>query len=107
VEHSAALGFVVLTTEISRFGLLPTRSSLPGYPLGWTVVSTLDPFTGNTSALTGDLTPALQAFPPLVGDLSAIDEARSVLWLLSAEDGADPLGPQGCAARPAQARCTD
>ena len=96
VAHSPALGFVVLGYEISQFGPVPTRSSTPGTPLGWTVALAVDPATGSSTALSADLTPALGGYPPLVGGPSAMDAARSVLWVLSAGDGVNPLGPQGC-----------
>lgn len=96
VEFHPAFGFVVLLTEISRLGPVPTRSSEPDTPVGWTVAATVDIDTGSSTALTSDLTPALAAFPALAEGLSALDAARSLLWLLSAEDGAQPLGPVGC-----------
>ena len=96
VEFDEALGFIMLLTEISRLGPVPTRASEPGTPVGWTVAATVDVDTGGSTALTADLTPALAAFPPLVGGLSALDAGRSLLWLLAAEDGAQPYGPSGC-----------
>jgi hypothetical protein len=96
VEFHPVFNFVVLLTEISRLGPVPTRAAEPGTPLGWTVAATVDVQTGGSTARTPDLTPALAAFPPLADGLSALDGARSTLWLLSAEDGAQPLGPGGC-----------
>lgn len=96
VEFDPHLGFVMLLTEISRLGPVPTRASEPGTPVGWTVAATVDIDTGSSTALTPDLSPALAAFPALVNGLSALDPARALLWLLSAEDGAQPYGPTGC-----------
>jgi len=96
VEQAPSLGFVVLITQISKFGPVPTRSPIPGTPLGWTVAVAVDPATGNSTALSEDMTPALSPFPPLVSGLSALDPSTSMLWLFSAGDAANPLGPQGC-----------
>jgi len=105
VEHDARFGFVVLLTEVSKIGPVPTRALEPGTPLGWTVAATVDVTTGRSTALTADLTPALVAFPPLVGGLSALDAARGTLWLVSADDAAQPFGPTtGCSASSTAAR---
>ena len=99
VEHHPSFGFIVLHTEISQLGPVPTRASESGTPVGWTVAATVDVTTGKSTALTADLTPALAAFPSRVGGLSALDTARSMLWLIGADDAAQPYGPtSGCSA---------
>jgi hypothetical protein len=96
VEFHRTFGFVVLLTEVSRLGPVPIRASELGTPVGWAVAATVDVDTGNSTARTPDLTRTLAAYPPLAAGLSTLDDARSTLWLLSAEDGAQPLGPTGC-----------
>ena len=90
LEQDPHWGFVVFMTEISNLGPVPSREPEPGLPVGWSVAAVLDPSTGNTTALTADLSPVLQPFPVLVYGLSALDGARATLWLFSADEGAAP-----------------
>jgi hypothetical protein len=78
-------GLLVGLTEICKYGLLP-----PEYG-GWTVIAAVDPDTGASSALTGNLTAALAPLPPVQWGLGALDAGAAVMWLVV--DGGAPLPP--------------
>ena len=84
VNFDRAFGLVVGMTEISKYGPIPPIAEAPGLPVGWTVISSVDPVTAASTALTADLTPVLTSFPPIVHGLSALDTNRGMLWLVSA-----------------------
>jgi len=84
VNFDPAFGLVVGMTEISKYGPIPPIAEAPGLPVGWTVISSVDPVTAASTALTADLTPILTSFPPIVHGLSALDNNRGMLWLVAA-----------------------
>ena len=83
IDCAAGVGLLVAMTEVSKYGPLPPLPAAPGLPVGWTVISVVDPTTGTSTALTSDLTPALAALPPPVGGLGSYDDTGRIFWLLA------------------------
>ena len=79
-------GLLVGLTEICKYGLLPPENG------GWTVIAAVDPVTGASTALTGNLTAALAPLPPVQWGLGALDPGAAVMWLVV--DGGPALPPQ-------------
>ena len=78
-------GLLVGLTEIVKYGPLPAAYG------GWTLIAAVDPDTGASNAVTGDLTPVLSSLPPVQFGLSALDPGAGVLWLVV--DGGPELPP--------------
>ena len=93
VNFHLSLGLVVGMTEVSLYGPYPP----PCFP-GWTTVAAVDPATGAGEPLTSDVTPLLAALPNIFSGVSALDPARSVLWLVG--DAASVLPGASCPAPP-------
>lgn len=94
VDFDSSLGgLIVGMTEISKYGPLPSQPAEPNLPYGWTVIANVDPYTGNSIALTPDLSPQLLDYDPIVSGLSTLDTVHSILYLLTATENSSPLGP--------------
>lgn len=83
IDFDPSLGLLVAMTEVSKYGPLPPRPAAPGLPVGWNVITVVNPTTGASVALTADLTPALSALPPPVQGLGSYDGSGQVFWLLA------------------------